>query len=217
MSKVGPQAFESRLYRDFNLACRNSYPLLADVIRSISSISELAGGLAMFAQSSRAAISHQDSLRRVDMLFCLAHDMLSLPRHVALPDHDSILDSQLAMREAIRLAALVVVSLIITDCVEDQVNRDLFTADNFRGRIKASLHTSQNLEWIGLKELKLWVLVIGAVIETGNERAWFVTKIKQAMRECGLEGWDQVILILKQVAWFDHLAASQMMLLAMDV
>lgn len=217
MGKVGPRVSESSLYRDFNSACRNSYPLLADVVRSIPSISELADGLAKYAQSSVATISHQDTLSRVEMLLCLVHDLLSLPRYVALPEHDSILGSQMAMREAIRLAALVVVSLIITDCVEDQVNKNLFTAGNFRGRIKASLHKSQKLEWIGLKELKLWVLVIGAVIETGDERAWFVTKIRHSMRECGLDDWDQVIRILKQVAWFDHLAARQMMLLAMDV
>lgn len=144
-------------------------------------------------------------------LMSLTHDLLSLPRYGREYGFKYQETSQMAMREATRIAALIFVSTVICRCSGDE----LYCARNYQGRAREMLIASNDSDWIGLEELRLWTLVLCAMIE--DDRTWYVEQIKQLMQECKLDTWDEVLRILRQIAWIDSLTAVEAATLALEV
>lgn len=117
----------------------------------------------------------------------------------------------MAMREAIRVAALIFVSTIICRCSGDE----LYCARNYGGRARNVLTATNDSDWVGLKELRLWVLILCGMVE--DDRTWFVEQIKHTMRDSRLDTWDEALRTLSQIAWIDSLTAVDAATLALEV
>lgn len=166
----------------------------------------------MFANKAPTGSLLQDTTAYwAQFLISLTHDLLSLPRHDCEDEFVPQETSQMAMRESIRIAALIFVSTAICRCSGDE----LYCARNYRGRAREMLLASGDFDWAGLEELKLWTLVLCAMVE--DDRTWYVEQIKQVMDERKLDTWDEVLCMLRQIAWIDSLTAVETAILASEV
>lgn len=138
-----------------------------------------------------------------EALSLVVSNALALPR-LAIPE-DPTEDSAagLVMREVLRLASLLFLATPV----------DLYASNagiewNLRGRLP-NLFRSGALDWSGLEELEFWILVVDALAEVGEERAWAVSQMHRIMQSRGLRGED-VFYVLKQFAWFDGILVDEL-------
>ncbi|KAM0431310.1 hypothetical protein ACHAPT_005284 [Fusarium lateritium] len=123
--------------------------------------------------------------------------MLSLPRHDALDAQD---DGD-ALHEAIRLALLLFISgPSVTLAGNKDGNRII---SYHHGRLPMLLR-SHHLDWAGLEDLELWVLVIAALVEIGDDQEWVLGQINHKMLVRDLN-WDSILGVLAQISWIDGL------------
>ncbi len=172
-------------------------PDLADIcplLVSLSGLTELA---------AKNPPSHwYDHTNLTQTLNLAAHDMLTLPRHEIPEDHKNPVTARLATREAIRQASL----LFLTAPVNYLAGNSGFNT-NHRRRLPKLLG-SHALDWSGLEEIELWVLVIGALTEIDEERAWIIGRIDHIMQMSGLN-WQGVLHVLWQIAWTDGVSCYE--------
>ena len=171
--------------------------LLVDIcplLVSLSGVTELA--------ATKPPSDWYDHTSLTQTLSHVAHDMLTLPRHEIPEDHNNPSTAGLAMREAIRQASL----LFLTAPVNYLAGNRGFST-NHRRRLP-NLLRSHALDWSGLEELELWVLVIGALIEIDEERAWIIDRINRIMQMSGLD-WQGVLHVLRQIAWTDGVSSDE--------
>ena len=107
------------------------------------------------------------------------------------------------MREILRLASLLLLSAPV----------DLFASNgdiayNLRGRLPLLLR-SYTLDWTGLEELELWVLVVDALTEVGEERTWAVSQVRRVIEMRRLL-WEHVLHEIRQVAWIDGVLTAEL-------
>ena len=131
-----------------------------------------------------------------EALSLAAYDVLTLPRHEIPEDHNNPSRTTLVLREAIRQASVLFLTVPVNYLAG---NRGIST--NHRRRLSKLLRSTV-LDWSGLEELELWVLVIGALIERDEERAWIIGRINRIMQMSGLD-WQGVLNLLWQIAWND--------------
>jgi hypothetical protein len=171
---------------------------LADIcplLGSLSGLTELA---------AKKPPSHwYDDTSLTQTLSLAAYDMLNLPRHEIPEDHNNPSAAGLAMPEAIRQASLLFLTAPVNYLAG---NRGLNT--NHRHRLPKLLR-SNALDWSGLEELELWVLIIGALIEMDEERVWIIGRINRIMQMSGLD-WQGVLHVLWQIAWTDSVSSVEM-------
>jgi hypothetical protein len=128
--------------------------------------------------------------------------MLTLPRHEIPEDLNDPSAARLIMREAIRLASLLFLTLPVNYLAGNKdVNK------NHRGRLLKLLR-SHVLDFSGLEELELWVLVIDALIEIDEDRAWIICRITRIMQMSGLD-WQGVLQVSWQIAWTDGVSSDE--------
>ncbi|XXH01014.1 hypothetical protein Hte_007365 [Hypoxylon texense] len=175
---------------------QNRFDHLSDACQILESIS---GMTQMF---SGRQLGHWEG-DTSEALSLVVSNALMLPR-LAIPQ-DPTDDSAdgLAMREIIRLASLLFLATPV----------DLYAANagveqNLRGRLP-NLIRSWALDWNGLEELAFWILVVDALAEVGEERAWAVSQIHHIMQTRGLRCED-IQHELRQFAWFDGILIDEL-------
>ncbi|KIX04526.1 uncharacterized protein Z518_05396 [Rhinocladiella mackenziei CBS 650.93] len=125
----------------------------------------------------------------------ITHNLLSLPRRLILSDPGHPSTAHLVLREAIRLASLLFLTAPVGRVAG---NRDLHA--KHRGRLPKLLRSYHDItDWSDLEELEVWVLVVGAWAEVGEDRKWMVRRIKGVMRMKGLD-WPGVLGVLRRIA-----------------
>lgn len=121
-----------------------------------------------------------------------SHNILNLPRYGEMPG----LGGEGALFEAVRLAAVLFITGIAcrlcgeTDIVLRQI-----------GRLEALLK-SETFDWEGLEELRLWVYFLGARIEEGEGRLWFISQMCEQLRNMGMEA-KSLRHVLRGISWVD--------------
>ncbi|CAM1510719.1 Fc.00g010540.m01.CDS01 [Cosmosporella sp. VM-42] len=196
---------------NISLVFRTRHPFLVDLSEILTSLSGFTDQVGKFSRKEMTdhPLSPTDFAKTV---LSLAYDLLALLRYENSAAEDPW-SGNLAMREAIRLAALMFVAAVISHCSYDE----LFCARNYQGRMRKLITASQNCDWSDLEELKLWMLVISAVIEKDEERSWFISQIKATMQQCRLRTWDQVNRLLEEIAWIKNLAVDGVKILGTEV
>jgi hypothetical protein len=125
--------------------------------------------------------------------------MLKLPRH----DISDICDDGVALYEVLRLASLLFLSGPSTRLAGNKSGNTIVSYH--QGRLPMLLR-SHKLDWTGLEDLELWVLVIDALAETGQDQEWVLGQINCTMLARRLI-WDDVIGTVARIAWSDGLWA----------
>jgi len=136
--------------------------------------------------------------------------MLTLPRHEIPEDHSNPSTAGLATREAIWQASLLFLTAPVNYLAG---SRGVNT--NHRRRLPKLLR-SHALDWSGLEELELWVLVIGALIEIDEESVWIFGRINRIMQMSGLD-WQGILLVLWQIAWTEGVSSGEVDRLGAEV
>ena len=171
-------------------------PSLSDIcplLESLSGLTELAAG--------KPPSHWNDDTNLTQTLGLVVYDMLALPRHEIPDDLKDPSTAGLIMREAIRLASLLFLATPVNYLAG---NRD--GNKNNRSRLPKLLR-SHALDLSGLEELELWVLVIDALIEVDEDRAWIICRITRIMQMSGLD-WQGVLHVLWQIAWTDGVSSD---------
>ncbi|KAH8179046.1 fungal specific transcription factor domain-containing protein [Sarocladium implicatum] len=145
-----------------------------------------------------------------------AHEVLVLPR---LRDFQSLTpppeeqDGQEELREAIRVTTLSFLLLVARNSAYD----DMYDARYLRGRVAALMPALELIDWSGIEDLRLWILVISALDERGQAREYLVDQIRQLTGMLGLTGWDQILQRVGEVAWVSRGATCMSSRLEQDV
>lgn len=139
-------------------------------------------------------------------LFTIAHDLLVLPQLEATNINTSPLwtSEQASMREAVRQAALAAVACVLTTSSQD----DTYCARHRNGKIRKLVCSTSEYAWKGMEELQLWVLSVAALIENDEDRTWLAGQIANSMYQRGLYVWDDLVHLLRRVAWSETLAVQ---------
>ncbi|KAJ4154743.1 hypothetical protein LMH87_000022 [Akanthomyces muscarius] len=139
-------------------------------------------------------------------LFTIAHDLLVLPQLQATNTNTSPLwtSEQASMREAVRQAALAAVACVLTTSSQD----DTYCARHRNGKIRKLVCSTSEYAWKGMEELQLWVLAVAALIENDEDRTWLTGQIANSMYQRGLYVWDDLVHLLRRVAWSETLAVQ---------
>ncbi|GKT42518.1 uncharacterized protein ColSpa_02699 [Colletotrichum spaethianum] len=150
----------------------------------------------------------------------LAHDVLSLPRMAkCIGPSERAQQATLRMTpvgaaaELVRLSVLALLSTVITTTSGD----DLYCAAHHSSHARQFLVQVDTRIWAGWAELKLWVLVIQTLMETGPVRPWLMDEIMKTMTCLSLHSWDGVVSCLHQVAWVERAAMQEMAQLKCDI
>lgn len=86
-----------------------------------------------------------------------------------------------------------------------------------RGPERELLTYIRNEGWAGWDRVRLWVLVIQAMLETEAERVWLLDEIIRTMDSLSLRSWGHLVLYLHQIAWISHAAMQEMARLKTDI
>lgn len=139
-----------------------------------------------------------DTISKQKLQFVVS-TMLKLPGHDIL----GIRDDGVALYEVLRLASLLFLSGPSTRLAGNKSGNTIVSYH--RGRLPMLLR-SHKLDWTGLEDLELWVLVIDALAETGQDQEWVLGQINRTMLVRKLS-WDDVLRIVARIAWSDGLWA----------
>lgn len=163
-------------------------PDFSDACRSLEMLSEVAE----LAIENPLPKWVQDQ-ELINLFARACHGVLLLPR-CSVSEAELHPSSDLAMHEAIRLAALLYIVGPLTAMAGDHE----FELKHL-GQLPNLLRTVP-IEWDGLEALELWVLVHGALAERGEDREWMVARLFERMRGRGL-GWDEMFREVRGIAW----------------
>ena len=164
----------------------------SDVRGILSSLPRLAHQISEPAMSPA-----QGAVDIANSVLVLAHSILTLPRAA------TGMPQTTAVREIIRVTALAFVSFVLAASSQDT----LYSPRHRLGQLRALLLLTKETDWIGMQELKLWVVVIGAMAEDGEDHTWLISLLLEQMRACGLSSWEELHDVLQRFAWSDSLAA----------
>lgn len=150
----------------------------------------------------------QSDLEMQSNFLVAAHRLLSMPRFGV---HDVVGSSSghVALTEALRLALL----LFMLGPISKMAGNHEWEW-NYSGRIPSLLKAAE-VDWSRLEDLELWVVVLGALHERGDDREWLVARISQRMKGLRLD-WRGMIQILRRIVWIDEAFAEAMARLEED-
>lgn len=139
-------------------------------------------------------------------LFTLSHDLLVLPQLEATRACPSTpwTSEQASMREAVRQAALAAVACVLTVSSRD----DTYCARRRNGKIRKLICGANDEAWRDMEELRVWVLAVAALIENDEDKTWLAGQIANIMYQRGLYTWDDLVILLRRVAWSEALAVQ---------
>jgi hypothetical protein len=185
-----------------------STSLASRKFKGVSSPDKTAIGVidgALHAASQLAALlNHEWDAQRMtlDLLLpvsAITHIVLSLPR----PMQFNTTSPLCAIAALVRMSVIAMLSTVITTTSGDT----LYCVGRRRTHARELLVQCEHV-WVWA-ELKMWVLVIQALIETGP-RAWLLNEITEAMAGLSLSSWDELVATLQRVVWVDKAAMTEM-------
>ena len=197
-----------------NAAERPGIASLPDKISSIviNSAIESALRLAVLLNHMPRNSAHQMALDLLIPVCKIAHDILSLPRlhygglekerQYAVPQRMPIS----AAAELVRITALALVATVITTTSGD----DLYCAVYRRGHVRDLLVCTKAESRAGWGHLRLWVLVVQALMEIEPARAWLLDEVMDAMDSLAIRSWECLVSCLHQIAWVEGAATQEM-------
>lgn len=127
----------------------------------------------------------------------VVHQLLSLQRYPEAMEKAKC-SPQLIMREAMRLACMVLFGLL----------REKFSVQpsgfsKQRDRLKEFLiqHRTGQSDFL---ELHLWVLLIAVLAAKDHETSWYIDEIKSTMAQMGISEWNDGVEVARNILWMDN-------------
>ena len=177
-------------------AWNDRFPSFKDISSVLVSIASLS------SEVNRAVTNPQfwrDELFIGVRLNPVAHQLLMLPR-LGLPEQiETELDQGLVIREIVRLTSMVFLGLL---------KRQFHTQPDGiskHGRRLARLLTAYSFDWYSFTNIRLWALIISTIVE--QDRGVLVAQIVGVMSDTGIVDWHDALLMIKDIAWVDEVAA----------
>jgi len=184
-----PPLLHITLYRwDF------TFPRLTDISTALSSLAKLASYV---NKSASNPLIWKDEMFVAHRIYPVAHEILSLTRYT-IPAEQKSSTQGIVLREVIRLSLLLVTGIMKREC---GVYPDGIVQNS--GRV-SKLLKMYPMDWSAFMELRLWALVILALVEENDERAWCLTEIAWTMKELNLYLWYQALEVLKGIIWVEE-------------
>jgi hypothetical protein len=144
-----------------------------------------------------------------------AHEVLVLSRLHDFQSYTSPLDrdGQEELRESIRVTIITFLLMLARNGAAD----DMYDARFVRGRVAGLMPSIEHIDWSGIEDLRLWILVISALDETGESRMYLVDQIRLVIGSLGLAHWDEVVQRVAEVAWMGSRFSEMSTRLEQDV
>lgn len=146
----------------------------------------------------------------------VTHEVLTVPRMSDLQRYSpssSDSDLQLELREAIRISTILFLLLIARNLALG----DMFDSRFHRGRVPALIRRMEFMDWSGIEELRLWILVVAGIDELGEDRAYLTDQIREASAGMGLESWSDIVQSISEIAWVDGRMSAYSAMLEQEV
>jgi hypothetical protein len=183
----------SPILMKFTLTWNTKYPNLMDISDALLSLANLASHT-----NHRSKNPHlwNDEFFLALTVYPILHQILSLSRypHKAEP---SVENDGVAMREIVRITSIIFLGLM-----KKRFGVDPYGIRPNSGKISKLLQFHP-LDWSQFLDVRLWILVISALAEVGEERRWFVSEVTYTMINLGVQTWNQALHILKSIVWID--------------
>ncbi|KAF4971210.1 hypothetical protein FSARC_1932 [Fusarium sarcochroum] len=183
-------------------------PMLSEItytlINRLPQLSETCSVLESLASVAKASQHGQDP----NYNYCLtivhsSYFLLLMPRAESLDAPEMISGEAIIIHEAIRLAAL---RFLVTAA---EYTHHTTGASHSRKPQLSDLLEKYGHSWIGFAELQLWILLVAAVTEEGQNMAWLTGQISLMLEELSLN-WSGVRHVLSQIAWVDDAFEAQL-------
>jgi hypothetical protein len=144
-----------------------------------------------------------------------AHEVLVLSRMGDFQSYTFPLDrdSQEELRECVRVSIITFLLMMARNGAVD----DMYDARFVRGRVAGLMPSIEHIDWSGIEDLRLWILVISALDETGESRMYLVDQIRLVIGSLGLAHWDEVVQRVAEVAWMGSRFSQMSTRLEQDV
>lgn len=140
----------------------------------------------------------------------IAHNILSLPK-LPVEAVDTVSRGRLseatpsqAIAELARLSGLSMVALVMKASSGDTQYCDA----RRKHPVRELMQCTTDQDWIGLDDLRLWVVVIHFLLETKRGRQWFLCEITRLLTKGSAQSWDGLLARLHRVAWVEGLDPS---------
>ncbi|KAL1873443.1 hypothetical protein VTK73DRAFT_988 [Phialemonium thermophilum] len=146
----------------------------------------------------------------------IAHDVLSLSGLYASgpsAGRQEPAPEATALSELVRISVLSMLSTVITTTSGD----GMYCATRRRAAVLPMMRLVGNDVWTMCGELKLWMLVIQTLMETGTDRLCLLDQIAQAMASLSLRTWADLEACLQSVVWIEKAAMQEMAELKYDI
>ncbi|KAF4968105.1 hypothetical protein FSARC_4466 [Fusarium sarcochroum] len=192
-----------------------SYELLDAVQKShgdIEVLLELLLKLSNLATGKSELDLSQDSAL-LEALQAAVYRTLTLPRYNSPTIQQHFLAPCLIMYEILRLAVLVYLSGPVTFLAGNRVFN--VVTPHLRGRL-SRMYREQRLDWTGLEHVELFILVVGALTEVGEDRRILIANLHRIMIAQGLR-WSNLIDKLRSMAWVDIVWSADLDKLRVDL
>ncbi|KAL5613104.1 hypothetical protein FOVSG1_002167 [Fusarium oxysporum f. sp. vasinfectum] len=147
------------------------------------------------AGKSELDLSEDSAL--LEELQAAVYKTLTLPRYNSSNIHQHSLAPCLLTYEIFRLAVLVYLSGPVTFLAGNRTFN--VVTPHLRGRLS---RTYKEGLWAGLEHVELFILVIGALTEVGQDRQRLIVQLQRMMIAQGLR-WNGLVDKLRSMAWVD--------------
>ena len=177
-------------------AWNDRFPSFKDISSVLVSIASLS------SEVNRAVTNPQfwrDELFIGVRLNPVAHQLLTLPRFDLPEQIETELGQGLFIREIVRLASVIFLGLLKR---QFHIQPDGISK---HGRRLAQLLTAYSFDWYSFTNIRLWALIISTIVE--EERGALVAHIVGVMSDTGIVDWHGALLVIKDIAWVDEVAA----------
>lgn len=111
--------------------------------------------------------------------------------------NDSVCHERDTLEIALQLAALVYLADLRTRCMAYHT-----TGNHFSQRLKAIV-ISEGPEWNDFLQLRLWILVVGAVKASEEDRHLFGAAIKSVLETLGIVTWYGAMNVVENFVWME--------------
>ena len=138
---------------------------------------------------------------------------LTLPRYNSPGIHEHSLAPCILTYEILRIAVLVYLSGPVTFLAGNRTFN--VVAPHLRGRL-SRMYKECTLDWTGLEHAELFVLVVGALTEVGQDREKFIIDLHHIMKAQGFR-WNNLVHRLRSMAWIDIVWSADLDKLQVDL
>jgi hypothetical protein len=206
--RSGTRSFVDQSYHIFS----QRFPKALDVLVPLRSLEECA----YVAKLPTTPIATSTGWCKSVVQFAnAAHEVLGLSRMSDFQSHTAPLegDSQDELRETIRVTIISFLLMIARNAAVD----DMYDARFIRGRVAGLMPSLELLDWSGLEDLRLWILVVSALDEIGEPRTYLVDQIRRVSGGLGLTTWEEIVQRVSEVAWIGSRFSQMSTRLEQDV